>query len=72
MSLSIIVPLLLWAGLSALPTIDDIFLPSPWAVVQAFGSLWQQEVLVQDTITSFGRVVGGFFLGGACCQGLRI
>ena len=64
MSLSIIVPLVLWAGISALPVVDDIFLPSPWAVVQALGSLLQQGVLIQDALTSFGRVVGGFFLGG--------
>ncbi|MEY2984954.1 MAG: hypothetical protein RLZZ568_1571 [Cyanobacteriota bacterium] len=64
MSLSIIVPLVLWAGISALPMVDDIFLPSPWAVVQALWSLLNQGVLIQDAITSFGRVVGGFFLGG--------
>lgn len=64
MSLSIAVPLILWAGISALPAVDDIFLPSPWAVVQALGKLTQQGVLIQDALTSFGRVVGGFFLGG--------
>jgi NitT/TauT family transport system permease protein len=40
------------------------FLPSPLAVVQALGSLLKQGVLVQDAFTSFGRVVGGFFVGG--------
>lgn len=64
MSLSVIVPLLLWGIIAALPMVDDIFLPSPWAVVQALGSLLQQGVLVQDALVSFGRVVGGFFLGG--------
>ncbi|MFM1843393.1 MAG: hypothetical protein RLZZ490_2136 [Cyanobacteriota bacterium] len=64
MSLSIIVPLVLWTGISALPVVDDIFLPSPWAVVKALGSLIQQGVLIKDAVTSFGRVVGGFFLGG--------
>lgn len=64
MSLSIILPLILWAGISALPVVDDIFLPSPLAVVQALGSLLKQGVLVKDAFTSFGRVVGGFFLGG--------
>ncbi len=64
MSLSIIVPLVLWSVIAALPSIDDIFLPSPWAVLGAIASLFKQGVLIQDALTSFGRVVGGFFLGG--------
>ena len=64
MSLSIIVPLVLWAAISALPVVNDIFLPSPWAVIKALGNLIQQGVLIQDAFASFGRVVGGFFLGG--------
>jgi NitT/TauT family transport system permease protein len=54
----------LWALIAALPVVDDIFLPSPWAVLQALGRLFQQGVLIQDALVSFGRVVGGFFLGG--------
>lgn len=64
MSLSIIVPLVLWGAVSALPMVNDVFLPSPWSVVKALVSLLQQGVLIQDALTSFGRVVGGFFLGG--------
>ncbi|AIE75739.1 MULTISPECIES: ABC transporter permease [unclassified Synechocystis] len=64
MSLSIIIPLVLWAGISALPNVSDVFLPSPLSVIQALGRLWTQGVLVQDAFASFARVVGGFFLGG--------
>ncbi len=64
MSLSIIIPLVLWALVSALPTVSDIFLPSPKAVIQALIELFKDGFLIQDSLTSFGRVVGGFFLGG--------
>ncbi|MBE9194155.1 MULTISPECIES: ABC transporter permease [Synechocystis] len=64
MSLSIIIPLVLWALLSSLPTVSDVFLPSPQSVVQALIELFNDGFLIQDSLTSFGRVVGGFFLGG--------
>ncbi|MBD2655351.1 ABC transporter permease [Synechocystis sp. FACHB-383] len=64
MSLSIIIPLVLWALLSSLPTVSDVFLPSPQSVVQALIELFNDGFLIRDSLTSFGRVVGGFFLGG--------
>ena len=64
MSLSIVVPLILWLLVSSFSGIPSVFLPSPLAVIQALGTLWQQGFLIQDTVTSFLRVVGGFFLGG--------
>ncbi|QHU99331.1 ABC transporter permease [Synechocystis sp. CACIAM 05] len=64
MSLSIIIPLVLWALLSSLPTVSDVFLPSPQSVIQALIKLFKDGFLIQDSLTSFGRVVGGFFLGG--------
>jgi NitT/TauT family transport system permease protein len=64
MALSILIPLLLWLLITSLAKIDAVFLPSPWAVILALGNLWQQGFLIQDSFTSFFRVVGGFFLGG--------
>ncbi|MEB3309709.1 MAG: ABC transporter permease [Snowella sp.] len=64
MTLSIVVPLIVWVIISSFSGVDSIFLPSPLAVIQALGNLWQQGFLVGDTVTSFLRVVGGFFLGG--------
>jgi NitT/TauT family transport system permease protein len=64
MGSSIIVPLILWLLISSFAGIESVFLPSPLAVIQALGKLAQQGFLIQDTITSFLRVVGGFFLGG--------
>jgi NitT/TauT family transport system permease protein len=64
MGSSIIVPLILWLLISSFAGIESVFLPSPLAVIQALGKLAQQGFLIQDTVTSFFRVVGGFFLGG--------
>jgi len=61
---SIIVPLIFWLLISSFAGIESVFLPSPLAVIQALGKLAEQGFLIQDTITSFLRVVGGFFLGG--------
>jgi len=64
---SIIVPLILWLLISSFAGIESVFLPSPLAVIQALGKLAEQGFLIQDTITSFLRVVGGFFFGRIVC-----
>jgi NitT/TauT family transport system permease protein len=64
MSLSILLPLVLWLLISTFAGIESVFLPSPLAVIQALGKLGEQGFLIQDTVTSFFRVVIGFFLGG--------
>ena len=64
MVFSIIFPLIFWLLISSFAGIESVFLPSPLAVIQALVKLAEQGFLIQDTITSFLRVVGGFFLGG--------
>jgi NitT/TauT family transport system permease protein len=59
---SIAVPLLLWALITSLGNLDPKFLPSPAAVLVAFGRLWSTGELQQDTIASLWRVSVGFFL----------
>jgi NitT/TauT family transport system permease protein len=46
-------------------TVEDVFLPSPPQVAEAFGRLWEEGHLIQDTTASFLRVVGGFLLAAA-------
>ena len=72
MTLSIVIPLVIWLLVSSFARIESVFLPSPLAVIQALVNLWQQGFLIQDTVTSFLRVVGGFFLGGLCAIPLGI
>ena len=72
MTLSIVIPLVIWLLISSFARIESVFLPSPLAVIQALVNLWQQGFLIQDTVTSFLRVVGGFFLGGFCAIPLGI
>lgn len=62
MVLSILVPLVLWWGLSHLPGVNTTFLPSPEAVVAALGRLWDKGFLAEDTWMSFMRVSMGFAL----------
>ena len=59
---SILLPLLLWWGLTAFGNIDSKFLPSPAKVVEAFGRLWASGDLQKDTIASLWRVGAGFSL----------
>lgn len=58
-------PLLLWWLLAIFGGIDDVFLPSPPQVGEAFGRLWEKGFLSADTLASFGRVVGGFGIAAA-------
>lgn len=62
MAISIIVPFSLWWLLASVGTVEDVFLPSPPQVAEAFGRLWEEGHLIQDTTASFLRVVGGFLL----------
>ncbi|PSO47820.1 MAG: ABC transporter permease [Cyanobacteria bacterium SW_9_44_58] len=65
MAISIIIPFFLWWLLASFGTVEDVFLPSPPQVAEAFGHLWQQGHLIQDTAASFLRVVGGFVFAAA-------
>ncbi len=59
---SILLPLLLWWGVTTLGNIDPKFLPSPAKVAEAFGRLWASGDLQKDTIASLWRVGSGFGL----------
>jgi NitT/TauT family transport system permease protein len=59
---AVVVPLGLWAVVSAIGVVDPTFLPSPWAVAQAFGEMAGSGQLLSDTAASLGRVTAGFGL----------
>lgn len=59
---SIVVPLLLWWGVTTFGNIDPKFLPSPAKVIEAFGRLWSTRELLKDTVASLWRVGVGFLL----------
>ena len=60
--ISIVLPLALWWLLASLDLVNPKFLPSPLDVGSAFWGLWQQGVLIQDTLASIFRVGLGFLL----------
>ena len=64
MIISVVIPFSLWWLLASFGGVEDVFLPSPLQVGEALGRLWEKGYLIQDTIASFLRVVGGFFLAG--------
>jgi len=64
MVVSVVIPLSFWWLLATFGEVEDVFLPSPVQVGEAFGRLWEKGYLVKDTIASFLRVVGGFVLAG--------
>ncbi|WP_317133829.1 ABC transporter permease, partial [Leptolyngbya sp. PCC 6406] len=64
MGLSVVVPLMLWWGLSSTGLVNPRFLPSPPMVIEAMVRLWQNGYLVGDILSSFGRVATGFLLAG--------
>jgi NitT/TauT family transport system permease protein len=59
--ISLGLPLILWWAITTFGAIDAKFLPSPTAVIIAFGRLWSTGELQQDTIASLWRVGVGFF-----------
>ncbi|MGB7086630.1 MAG: ABC transporter permease [Phormidesmis sp.] len=60
--LSVVVPFALWWILSSTGIVNPKFLPSPLDVAQAFGRLWREGLLLQDTSASLMRVGVGFLL----------
>ena len=62
MVLSVLVPLLLWWGLSSTGWVDPKFLPTPGMVISALVALSQEGYLLVDTLSSFLRVSAGFLL----------
>lgn len=61
-TLSIIIPLLTWFLVSQYSELDSTFLPSPLDVIHAFQRLWSKDYLIQDSLSSFTRVITGFIL----------
>lgn len=62
MSISIVLPLLLWVIVASQGWVKPLFLPSPQEVWQAIAGLWQSGDLQKDIIYSVLRVLGGFFM----------
>lgn len=62
MVLSVLVPFLLWWGVSITNWVDSRFLPTPGMVAASLVSLWQDGYLLSDTLASFLRVSAGFLL----------
>jgi NitT/TauT family transport system permease protein len=56
------VPLLIWAILSYGGIVSKTFLPSPTAVLEAGGKMFQDGTLVPDILASSGRVLAAFLL----------
>ncbi|MDX2211878.1 MAG: ABC transporter permease [Oculatellaceae cyanobacterium bins.114] len=61
MTLSLSVPLLLWTAISMTGWVNDMFLPTPFAVLQAGITMFQEGLMI-DVLASCGRVAGGFLL----------
>lgn len=62
---ALVVPLLLWAFLSAQGWVPAMFLPAPAAVIRAGVRMFAEENLLQDIIASCGRVGAGFLAAAA-------
>jgi NitT/TauT family transport system permease protein len=61
-AIGLIVPLVLWALLSASGWVDPVFLPGPLQVLRRLVEWAVEDDLARDTAISIGRVVGGFVL----------
>ncbi|MGF1459431.1 MAG: ABC transporter permease [Leptolyngbyaceae cyanobacterium] len=72
MILSVLLPLLLWWGIANVGIVDPKFLPTPGMVIAALVALWQEGHLLQDTLSSFGRVSSGFVLAAVVAIPLGI
>ncbi|HEY9824570.1 MAG TPA: ABC transporter permease [Stenomitos sp.] len=60
--LALVVPLIIWSIISYAGLVPPLFLPTPAAVLQAGIDMFQSGDLIDDTLTSCGRVAGGFLL----------
>ena len=59
-TISLAVPLLLWAIVSYAKLVPPMFLPTPTAVVQAGIEMFTNNDLMTDVLVSCGRVLAGF------------
>ncbi len=60
--IAILLPIGLWGLISYNQLVDPRFLPTPTAVFQAGIKMFTEEDLTVDILTSFSRVLAGFFL----------
>ncbi len=58
------VPLFAWCVLSYGGFVSTLFMPTPHQVVLAANDMWVHKNLVQDIVSSSGRVAAGFLLAG--------
>lgn len=65
MTISLAVPLLLWAIFSYCGWVAPIFLPTPTAVIRSGIDMFTNGDLTTDIFASFSRVLGGFLLAAA-------
>lgn len=61
-SLSLLVPLLVWAIVSYAGLVPPMFLPTPTAVLQAGYQMFTEDNLMTDVLMSSGRVLAGFLV----------
>ena len=72
MSISLIVPFLVWLAIANYSGIKSIFLPSPNNVMEAWARLWSEGYLTKDILASFTRVSLGFLLSALVAVPLGI
>lgn len=59
-AMSLVVPLTVWTIISSLQLLPPIFLPTPWAVIEAGIKMFTEADLLKDVMSSSGRVLAGF------------
>lgn len=62
--LSLVVPLLVWMVISSLKLVPPMFLPTPAAVLTAGYTMFTENNLIADVLSSSGRVAAGFVVAG--------
>ena len=61
-ALSILLVLLIWQGISMLPTLS-VLLASPLKVIGRLFTIWQEDGFFPSLCFTFVRIAGGFLLG---------
>ncbi|WP_225913729.1 ABC transporter permease [Leptolyngbya ohadii] len=61
-TLALLIPFLIWAGVSYAGLVPPMFLPTPTAVLQAGWTMLTENNLLLDIAVSTARVAGGFLL----------
>ncbi len=64
-TISLLIPLLLWAIVSYANLVPAMFLPTPTAVMQSGIEMFKNNDLMADIIVSCGRVLAGFIAAAA-------